>query len=116
MAHTPDPFLKLTDHLIRLSDIQSVDIQQIGHGEIFVTLRDGTRLQAHDFEAFELILYLKPSAIEGKRLKHLKHAWAIHNLIGHPLMQIFAWCGLHKWAILIHDKTTPKVHWPHTTS
>jgi hypothetical protein len=34
--------------------------------------------------------------------------WAVHNLIGHPLMQIFFMLKMEKLAIAIHDSTLPE--------
>ena len=59
-------------------------------------------------EAINLIMLLCPAVLEGMRAKHVKHSWAIHNLIGHPLMQLFTWLGLTKLALLVHDATVPK--------
>lgn len=62
-------------------------------------------------EALNVIMRLNPNVLEGKRGRYYKNAWAIHNLIGHPLMQFLSWFGFSKAAIWVHDKTipTPKV-------
>ncbi len=36
-----------------------------------------------------------------------KNAWVLHNLIGHPLMQILSWLGFKDLAIQVHDATVP---------
>jgi len=59
-------------------------------------------------EATNLIMIICPSAIDGARAKHVRHSWAIHNLIGHPLMQLFSWLHLTRLAIWIHDHTVPE--------
>ncbi len=33
--------------------------------------------------------------------------WAMHNLVGHPLMEILNWFGLNRWARRVHDSTLP---------
>ena len=33
--------------------------------------------------------------------------YSLHNIIGHPLMQILYILGFTKWAKLVHDKTLP---------
>ena len=71
-----------------------------------VTL-NGDVFRATGTDAIEAVMLLKPSALEGRRLKWKKHAWAIHNLIGHPIMQIMAWMGLGRAAVRFHDWTTP---------
>lgn len=59
-------------------------------------------------DAIEFVMLVKPSAWEGRRLKWRKNVWIVHNLIGHPLMQILALIGLHKLAFFVHDSTVPK--------
>ena len=34
--------------------------------------------------------------------------YTIHNMIGHPIMELFSILGLHNWAKWIHDVTLPK--------
>ena len=38
--------------------------------------------------------------------------YTIHNMIGHPLMEIFSLVGLHKLADWVHDVTLPN-NMPH---
>lgn len=35
-------------------------------------------------------------------------SWGFHNLIAHPLMQIFMWLGMPRAAESIHSSTLPK--------
>lgn len=58
-------------------------------------------------EAYDLLQRLCSSATEGLNLKNQRGRWAIHNLFGHPLMQIFSWLGLTGLGLKIHDKTVP---------
>tara|TARA_Y100001973_G_C5173384_1_gene320428 strand:- start:100 stop:228 length:129 start_codon:yes stop_codon:yes gene_type:complete len=37
-----------------------------------------------------------------------KFKYTIHNIFGHPLMEVCNLLGLKKLAIWIHDKTLPK--------
>lgn len=37
-----------------------------------------------------------------------KFWFAIHNLFGHPLMEITSWFGLNKFSNWIHDVTLPR--------
>jgi len=34
--------------------------------------------------------------------------YTIHNIVGHPLMEIFSLLGMHKRAAWIHDVTLPQ--------
>jgi hypothetical protein len=47
---------------------------------------------------------LQPENLEEPSSK----GFALHNLVGHPLMQIFIWLHLPTWADWIHDKTLPQ--------
>ncbi len=40
-------------------------------------------------------------------MKKLYKSWGVHNLVGHPAMQICKWLGLIKLAVKIHDATLP---------
>lgn len=62
----------------------------------------------HGAEATNLIMTLCPAVLEGKQAKYRRHAWAIHNLIGHPLMQLLSWIGLTRLGIKVHDATIPE--------
>jgi hypothetical protein len=35
--------------------------------------------------------------------------WAVHNLIAHPVGELFYWIGLGRYANWFHDATIPKV-------
>ena len=35
--------------------------------------------------------------------------WAVHNLVGHPLMQLLRWMGARRLARLAHDRTAPAI-------
>ena len=36
-------------------------------------------------------------------------SWAVHNLFGHPLMQLFNSIGKKEWATAVHDGTLPPI-------
>ncbi|TAL39147.1 MAG: hypothetical protein EPN97_03050 [Alphaproteobacteria bacterium] len=93
--------------MLSVRDIDSVDISRIEQGLVTVSAR-GQRHDAYDFDAFEIVMLLQPSALEGRRLKWVKNAWAFHNLVAHPVMQIMVWLGFKKLAIRLHDATVPK--------
>ena len=100
-------FIKAGDIMLPVRDIDSVDISRVEQGVVTVTAC-GRQFEAQDFDAFEIIMLLQPSALEGRRLRWVKNAWAFHNLIAHPLMQVMVWLGLKKLAIRLHDATVPK--------
>lgn len=101
-------FIKAEDFLFPLSAITEVNLSGMETGYVDVVLKDGRIARAHDFDAFEIVMGLHPSALEGRRLRWVKNAWALHNLVAHPLMQILVWCGLKKAGLWLHDVTVPK--------
>lgn len=58
-------------------------------------------------QAFDVVVRLAPEALEGERGKYHRHAWAIHNIFGHPLMQVCSWLHLTALGLKIHDATVP---------
>jgi hypothetical protein len=101
-------FIKAGNIILRLRDIERIDMAEIEQGRLTVFHGGGQALVAHDFDAFEILMLLHPAAMEGRRLRWAKHAWAFHNLVAHPLMQIMVWIGFKKQAIWLHDVTVPK--------
>lgn len=99
--------VKAGEKLIPVSEINSVDITKLEQEVVIVNHKNGEQYEARGFDAIEVVMVLKPSAVEGRRLKWNKNAWAFHNFIGHPIVQILAWFGFKKQAVKFHDWTTP---------
>jgi len=81
------------------SDLENLRVIAItrSHGDVEVT----------GIQALEAVMALKPSALENRRLRWVKHAWSVHNLVGHPVMQILAWLRMYRAAMWVHDATVP---------
>jgi len=101
-------FIKAGDLIIPLRDVESVDISRLEEEGVAVISYAGKKADARDFDAFEAVMLIHPAALEGRRLRWAKHAWAFHNLVAHPLMQVMVWVGFKKLAIRLHDATVPK--------
>lgn len=41
-------------------------------------------------------------------MKIIYKNWAVHNIVGHPLMQVFNWLQLKAFATMVHDCTLPE--------
>ncbi|HTM68900.1 MAG TPA: hypothetical protein VL426_06410 [Candidatus Binatia bacterium] len=102
-----DAFILAGDALLDPARVRGVDLSELD--ALRVTLRhdDGVAV-AEGIQAIEALMLLKPSALEGRRLRWAKNAWAVHNLIGHPLMQLLAFLRLHRLAMRVHDGTVPR--------
>lgn len=92
--------------LVQVSRIKRVDITNIEREFVVLHTEDG-EFVARGFDAIEVVMALKPSSMEGRRMKWRKNAWAFHNFVAHPVVQILAWLGFKKAAIRFHDYTTP---------
>lgn len=101
-------FLKAGIMIFVPEEVEHLDLSRLDEQIVGVKIKSfGQMLEARGFDAVEVLMAIKPSAAEGTRLRFRKHAWAIHNLIGHPVMQVLAWMGLKRQAIWFHDFTAP---------
>lgn len=96
------------DKVINVSTIEHVDLHCIEQLILRVYPVKGLSFVVSGHRAIELLMLIKPSALEGKRLKWIRHAWMLHNFVGHPLMQILTFCNLPNLAMAIHEATVPK--------
>lgn len=101
-------FFKSGDFIFAKDEISSIDCSKIEELEVIVTLKSGQKITANDIHALELIMQTRPSMLEGKRLSWPKFVWMFHNIVAHPLTQIFALLKMYKVAFWIHDSTIPK--------
>lgn len=99
-------FLTAGDEIIPIHAIESVDIASVEEERVLIR-HNGRVTEARGFDAMEAVMTLKPSALEGRRLKWPKHMWALHNLVGHPVMQLLAFMHLYQAAMWVHDATVP---------
>ncbi|MFO0658707.1 MAG: hypothetical protein U0165_02580 [Polyangiaceae bacterium] len=100
-------FLRADHCLISVDRIRSIDTTRLEALELVVH-HDGGSDIVTGANAVEALMQLKPSVLEGRRLRWVRHAWVIHNLIGHPLLQLCAWLGQRELGLKIHDLTVPR--------
>lgn len=101
-------FVSFNDKIVNIDTISVITFDSlVSDGHIDIHYRNGEIERVAGREAVEIMMRLCPSALEGHRLKFLKHRWAIHNLIGHPLMQLLSWLGCRSWGLRVHDATVP---------
>ena len=101
-------FLMAGGRLVPVSDVRSVDYTALEQGIVDIHTHNNASFRAEGFDAIEAIYILKPGALEGKRLKWQRNAWAWHNFVIHPVMQILVWFGFKKQAIRLHDRSVPE--------
>jgi len=102
-------FVHYNEKIVNTHDLTTIFIKDlVSTGEVIVKRLGYPDELVKGAEAYNLVMKLCPEALEGKKAKHQKNAWAVHNLIGHPLMQILSWLHLPKLGIKIHDATVPE--------
>jgi len=100
-------FIKTEEGFINVDSISMVDASNIEDLRITIHHENGIS-ELKDIMAIDACMILKPSVLESRRLKWLRHAWWKHNLIGHPMMQILAFFGKYTAAMRMHDDTVPR--------
>lgn len=103
-----DQFIKSGNFIFNRDDISLLDCSELENLKVIITLKSGEQIVAEDIHALELVMQVRPSMFEGKRLAWPKFVWFIHNVFGHPLTQLFALIKCYKLAFWIHDVTVPK--------
>lgn len=96
------------DRVVSVGSIESLDCSQLESFEVVATLRSGERVELQGQPALDLVMAVKPSAVEGKRFRFARHAWVFHNLVAHPGLQVLAWLGYPKLGFKLHDSTIPR--------
>jgi len=101
--------------LVRREHVTSIDFTRIEEA-VIVLYYNGVKEEVSGVQALNLLMQIRPSALEGKRLKWAKNAWVVHNLVGHPLMQILALLKCYNAAMWIHEVTIPRPVGPRTST
>ena len=94
--------------VFRYSLVATADFSRIEELQATVTLTTGEELSLSGSHALEAAYVLCPSVVEGRRMRFARHAWALHNLVGHPVMQLLAFFKLYDWAMWVHEATVPR--------
>lgn len=101
-------FFKVGARAVAVAHVIQIDFEDIANLRATVTLVNGEVVVATDIDALELAMRVKPSVLESRRLVWPKWAWLVHNLIGHPVMQVLALMRCYKAAFWVHDATVPR--------
>ena len=90
-------------------EVVRLDLSRLeSDGELSVSLSDGSSFTASGPPALDLVFRLAPHLLEGRRLRWAPRAWAFHNLVAHPLMQVLSWLGRRDLGLRLHDATVPR--------
>ena len=101
-------FVRFNSKVVNADTIDCVTYDDLkDHGFVHVHFKDGGHECVEGAPAIQLLMDLDPDALEGENLAYERGMWAVHNLIGHPLMQICSWLGCTRLGLAIHDLTVP---------
>lgn len=101
--------MRLRDRLVAWEDIREIDLSKLeSSGIVLQTFGDGTSTELGGAEAIDLVMRVAPSFFEGRRFRWVRSGWALHNLLGHPLLQLLAWAGQTRAGLRLHDATIPR--------
>lgn len=101
-------FVHVANRIYNTDIIRTVDCEKyLEEGTVKIYFTNGSSETVDGPESTTLIMTLCPSFIEGKEAKYARFSWSVHNMIGHPLMQICSWFHLTELGIRIHDATVP---------
>lgn len=102
-------FVQVGPALVPRGRIKRVRLDRLEReGIVLVELVDGPPHALGGASAIDLVMRLCPSAVEGRRLRWVRHQWATHNLVGHPGMQVLAWLGHVGLGLRLHDALIPR--------
>lgn len=107
-------FLLVGKKVVPLSTVRWVDFSQLAtNGSIHVRLDNpgcpdvsGT-FELQGTEAVEALLVIHPIALEAAGARWMKRSWTLHNLFGHPVLEVLARLGFPKLGLRVHDATMP---------
>lgn len=100
-------FIKNGTYLLPLERIERADYSRIEE-LILVVVHDGVETTIEGIDALEAAMLINPACLEGRRMRWARHAWLVHNLVGHPIMQVLVLLGMRRLALHLHDATVPR--------
>lgn len=102
------PFVKAGASVLDVKEIRRIDCEHlVNEGWVLIEYLNGTSERLKGAEAIDIVMRTCPSFFEGRRMRWIRHSWAIHNIVGHPVMQILTWLGMPELGIKVHDATIP---------
>lgn len=100
-------YIKNGTHLLPIDRVQWADYSRI-EDLVIVVGHDDVETTIKGIDALEAAMVLNPACLEGRRLRWARRAWMVHNLVGHPLMQVLALLGWPRLGLSVHDATVPR--------
>jgi hypothetical protein len=99
--------IKNGTYLLPVERVERADYSRIEE-LVLVVHHDGVESVIEGIDALEAAMVLNPACLEGRRLRWPRRAWMLHNLVGHPAMQMLALVGMPRLGLWAHDATVPR--------
>jgi hypothetical protein len=105
--------IRVGEAVVLRDDIRLIDLTRLEelHVDVYTATEEEPFI-LDGADTVDLLMRLCPGVFEGKRFRFVRHSWAIHNLIAHPLMQVFTWLGKRRFGLWLHDATIPTPRGP----
>ncbi len=101
-------FILIGEQVVALDTISRIDFSNIEDLRLRVDFKSGSAIDVIGIQVIDILMVVKPSALESRRMRWYRHIWSFHNLVGHPVMQVLAFFKYYKAAIWVHDVTVPR--------
>jgi hypothetical protein len=101
-------FVLIGEHVINTDLIERIDFSNIEDLRLTVYFKNSKPTVVIGIQTIDILMAIKPSAFESRRMRWYRHVWMFHNLVGHPLMQMLAFLKQYKLAMRVHDLTIPR--------
>jgi hypothetical protein len=92
-------FIKTGSTVLHMSYVQRADFTEIEQLRCSLFDLNGVEYKFTGLDAIECAMQIKPSVLEGRRMRWVRRAWAWHNIWGHPVMQFLAFLGFYRRAM-----------------
>lgn len=108
-------FFKSDDCLYPIHKIEHIDFSEIERLKITIFLEEPvkftttiTSVIVKDVDCIQFVMDNCPEILEGKRMRWVRYQWVVHNFLGHPIMQLLSFFGMHKLGLRFHHWTVPR--------
>lgn len=102
----PD-FIITPRSLVQRDKITYVDVSRVEEA-LIVLHYEGLTEEVVGVQAIDILMQLRPSVLEGRRMRWAKRVWILHNMVAHPTMQVLALLKFYRAAMWVHDVTVPR--------
>lgn len=103
-------FVLVNDDLVPVDSIIRVNVESLPlDGTIEVWIKDKGWKVSNEKMMVDILREVHPTYLEGHpKFKWVRRSWTIHNLLGHPVMEVLSRLGFPHLGLRVHDRTIPR--------